>query len=114
MAEDRLTIDTRTLSDDSDRRRVEFDAEVSGERYPFAVQYDVLEALSAVAPDGDAVAIFRQHADRIARLGVVALARNPGQALGREAGEELGGELGDGRGDGQEREIVVISENDLD
>ena len=98
MAEDRLTIDTRTLSDDSDLRRVEFDAEVSGERYRFAVQYDVLEALSAVAPDGGAVAIFRQHADRIAQLGVVALGRS----------------LGRGPGDEQEREIVVISENDLD
>ncbi|MGA1799413.1 DUF1488 family protein [Sphingomonas sp. 4RDLI-65] len=94
MAEDRLTIDTRTLDDDSDLRQVEFDAEVSGERYRFAVQYDVLEALSAISPDGDAVAIFRQHADTIAELGVVALARNAGQGTGQE--------------------IVVISENDLD
>jgi hypothetical protein len=54
------------------------------------VQYDVLEALSTVSPEGDAVAIFRQHADEIADLGVVALARDPDQ------------------------EIVVISENDLD
>ena len=51
---------------------------------------DVLEALSTVSPEGDAVTIFKQHAEEIAELGVVALARDPDQ------------------------EIVVISENDLD
>ena len=50
MAEDRLTIDTATIDDNTDQRRVEFDAEVSGERYRFAVQYDVLEALAAYRP----------------------------------------------------------------
>ncbi len=90
MAEDRLDIDTQTLEDNSDMRQVEFEGEVSDERYQFAVQYDVLEALSTVAPDGDAVAIFKQHADEIAHLGVTALARDPDQ------------------------EIVTISENDMD
>ncbi len=90
MAEDRVTIDTRTLEDNSDLRQVEFEGEVSDTRYQFAVQYDVLEALSTVAPDTDAVALFRAHADEIAELAVTALARDPDQ------------------------EIVVISENDLD
>ncbi len=90
MAEDRLDIDTKTLEDNSDLRQVEFEAEISDERHQFAVQYDVLEALSTVSPEGDAVAIFKQHADEIAELGASALARDPDQ------------------------EIVVISENDLD
>ncbi|HXH14991.1 MAG TPA: DUF1488 family protein [Sphingomonas sp.] len=90
MAEDRLDIDSKTLKDNSDLRQVEFEAEISDERYQFAVQYDVLEALSAVSPEGDAVAIFKQHSDEIAVLGAKALARDPDQ------------------------EIVVISENDLD
>ncbi len=90
MAEDRVTIDTRTLEDNSDLRQVEFEGEVSDTRYQFAVQYDVLEALGAVAPDTDAVALFRAHADEIAELAVTALARDPDQ------------------------EMVVISENDLD
>ncbi|MEG3170075.1 hypothetical protein U1737_17935 [Sphingomonas sp. LB3N6] len=89
MAEDRLDIDLKTVEDNSDLRQVEFEGEVSDERYQFAVQYDVLEALSTVAPEGDAVALFKRHADEIAGLGVVALARDPDQ------------------------EIVVISENDL-
>ena len=90
MAEDRLDIDMKTLEDNSDLRQVEFEGEVSEERYQFAVQYDVLEALSAVSPEGEAVTLFKQHAEEIAQLGVVALARDPDQ------------------------EIVVISENDLD
>lgn len=90
MAEDRLDIDVKTLEDNTDLRQVEFEGEVSDERYQFAVQYDVLEALSTMSPESDAVAIFKQHADEIADLGVVALARDPDQ------------------------EIVVISENDLD
>ena len=90
MAEDRLDIDTKTIEDNSDLRQVEFEGEVSEERYQFEVQYDVLEALSTVSPEGEAVTIFKQHAEEIAQLGVVALARDP------------------------EQEIVVISENDLD
>ena len=90
MAEDRLNIDIKTLEDNSDLRQVEFEAEISDERYQFAVQYDVLEALSAVSPEGDAVAIFKQHREEIAELGATALARDADQ------------------------DIVVISENDLD
>ena len=80
----------KTLEDNSDLRQVEFEAEISDERHQFAVQYDVLEALSTVSPEGEAVAIVRQHADEIAGMGATALARDPDQ------------------------EIVVISENDLD
>ncbi|WP_242096194.1 MULTISPECIES: DUF1488 family protein [unclassified Sphingomonas] len=90
MAEDRLDIDMRTIEDNSDSRQVEFEAEVSDERYQFAVQYDVLEALSTVSPEGDAAALFREHIDEIAHIGATALARDPDQ------------------------EIIVISENDLD
>ncbi len=89
MAEDRITIDTGTLDDDVDLRQVAFAGELSGTRYQFAVQYDVLEALSAQVPGSDALALFRQHADAIATLGTTALARDPDQ------------------------ETVVISENDL-
>lgn len=89
MAEDRITIDTRTLDNDGDLRQVAFEGELSGTRYQFAVQYDVLEALSAQVPGADAVALFRQHSDAIAALGTTALARDPDQ------------------------EMVVISENDL-
>ena len=90
MAADKMDILHSSLLDNDDERVVEFMGEVDGEEYQFAVQYDVLEALSTVAPEGDAVAIFKQHAEEIADLGVVALARDPDQ------------------------EIVVISENDLE
>ena len=90
MAEDRLDIDMKTLEDNSDLRQVGFEAEISDERYQFAVQYDVIEALSTVSPEGNAVAVVKQHTDEIAGLGATALARDPDQ------------------------EIVVISENDLD
>lgn len=90
MAEDRLDIDLQTLEDNGELRQVEFEAEASEERYQFAVQYDVLEALSGMSPEGEAIAVFKDHADEIAYAGVVALARDPDQ------------------------DIVVISENDLD
>lgn len=90
MAEDRLQIDTTTIDDNADLRQVEFEAEVSEERYQFAVQYSVLEALSAQIPDDDAVALFRRHAAEIAEIGVSALARDP------------------------DLDIVVISDNDLE
>ena len=89
MAEDRLTIDTATIFDNVNERRVEFAGEASGERYAFAAQYDLLEALAAENPDDRPVQLFHAHADRIARAGVTALARDPDQVL------------------------VVISENDL-
>ncbi len=90
MAEDRLTIDEATLFDNVDERQVEFDAEVSGERYQFAAQYGVLEALAAEFPVTEPVATLRRHLARIERVGTVALARDT------------------------DAELVVISENDLD
>lgn len=89
MAEDRLTIDPRSVFDNVDERRVEFAAEASGERYAFAAQYDLLEALAAETPDDRAMTLFRQHQSRIQELGAKALARD------------------------YDQEMVVISENDL-
>lgn len=90
MAEDRVTIDLNTLLDDVDARHVEFDGEASGETYSFALQYDVLEALSGDAPDDEAVQLFQRHVDEIADFAATALARDPDQA------------------------VVVISENDME
>ncbi|UYY58854.1 DUF1488 family protein [Sphingomonas sp. S2-65] len=75
MAEDRVTIDTNTLLDNIDDRQVDFAGEASGERYDFAVQYDVLEALSARIPSGDAIAIFQQFTNDIEHAAARALAR---------------------------------------
>lgn len=77
MAEDRVTIDPATLFDNPGDRQVEFSGTASGERYDFAVQYDVLEALGAQVPDGDAVALFQRHADTLAVAAGRALARFP-------------------------------------
>jgi hypothetical protein len=77
MAEDRLDIDMKTLEDDIDQQQVEFEGEVEDERYLFAVQYSVLEAISATIPDGDALAIFKAHTDEIADAALVALGRDP-------------------------------------
>lgn len=75
MAEDRVTIDDNTLLDNIGDRQVEFSGEASGDRYDFAVQYDVLEALSARIPSDDAVAIFQHYAADIERAAARALAR---------------------------------------
>ena len=90
MADNQVTIDTATLLDDVDAQQVEFDGEASDETYRFAVQYDVLEALSGDRPEDDAVAMVQQFVDIIASAAASALARDADQ------------------------EIVVISENDLD
>ena len=90
MAQEQLMIDKATVFDNANDRRVEFAGEVDGIVQAFAVQYDVLEAIAAEVPDDRAVALFHQHADRIAAAGASALARDGDQ------------------------EIVVISENDLD
>ncbi len=87
---DRLDIDNSSIFDNLDEQQVEFAGEVDGDEYQFAVQYDVLEALSGDAPDGDAADLFRRFADPI---GDAALS-----ALGRDRG----------------REMIVVSENDLD
>ncbi|GGB24364.1 hypothetical protein GCM10011380_12390 [Sphingomonas metalli] len=89
MAADRLTIDPASVFDDIDARTVEFDAIVDEERRAFAVQYDVLRALSGDEPADRAVALFQHHADRIAEAAAVALARDIDQ------------------------ERVIVSENDL-
>jgi hypothetical protein len=78
MAEDRVTIDWNTLLDNIGDRQVEFSGEASGDRYDFAVQYDVLEALSARVPDGDAAALVQQHRDEVERAAARALARFDG------------------------------------
>jgi hypothetical protein len=77
MAEDHLEIDLKTLEDNPDTQTIEFEGEVSDERYLFAVQYSVIEAISATIPDDDAVALFRQHVEEIAEAALVALGRDP-------------------------------------
>lgn len=90
MTADRLTIDEGTIIDNIDAAQVEFSAEIDGEDYEFAVQYDVLEALSGDAPDGDAEETFMRFSDTIANAGLVALGR------------------------GTDQNIILISENDLE
>lgn len=89
MAE-RLDIDNASILDNIDERQVEFAAEVDGDEYQFAVQYDVLEALSGDAPDGDAEELFRRFIDPISDAAL--------SALGRDRTSSL----------------IVVSENDLD
>ena len=88
MAEDRVTIDTASILDNIDERQVEFIGEASGERYQFALRYDVLEALVGEVPS-DPVPLFQRHVARVQTLAADALARDPDQ------------------------ETIVISENDL-
>ena len=90
MPADRMTIDDTSVFDNIDAQHVEFSAEVEDETYEFAVQYDVLEALSGDAPDGDAEQTFGRFNDVIAEAGLVALARDASQR------------------------VIVISENDLE
>jgi inhibitor of KinA sporulation pathway (predicted exonuclease) len=86
----RLDIDNSTILDNIDERQVEFTGEVDGDEYEFAVQYDVLEALTGDAPDGDAVDTFQRYIDPISDAALSALSRNSDQAM------------------------IVVSENDLD
>lgn len=90
MPADTLKIDSSTVFDNPDAQQVEFTAEVDDEPRDFAVQYDVLEALSGDAPDGDAESTFDRFADQIADAALVALARDTDQTT------------------------VVVSENDLE
>ena len=76
MAADRLEISQDTLLDNIDERQVEFTGEVDGDEYEFAVQYDVLEALSGDEPDGDAIDTFNRFSDTITDAALSALARN--------------------------------------
>lgn len=88
MAEDRVTIDVGSVFDNIADRQIEFTGEASGERYAFALRYDVLEALAGDATF-DAMPLFQRHQARVQTLAADALARDPDQVL------------------------IVISENDL-
>lgn len=87
---DRLDIDNASIMDNLDEQQIEFAGEIDGDEYQFAVQYDVLEALSGDAPEGDAVDLFNRFIDPITDAALSALARDRDQA------------------------IIVVSENDLD
>ena len=76
MAEHRVTIDKATVADNPGDRQVEFEGEASGERYPFGLRYEVLEALTGQQQLDNPVFLFSQHAARIELLAVNALARN--------------------------------------
>lgn len=91
MAADKLDIDIASIQDNPAEQQVEFAGEVDADEVQFAVQYDVLEALSGDRPDeDDAIEMFNRFSDEIAEAGLAALARSSDQAL------------------------VVISENDLE
>lgn len=90
MAENRLTIDTRSTFDNVGERQVEFRGEVDGEVYGFAVQYAVLEALSGAVIDARPMEAFTAVQEEVARAGLIALARADGN------------------------DLVVIGEHDLD
>ncbi|HEU0043171.1 DUF1488 family protein [Sphingomonas sp.] len=86
---DRLDIDNSSLFDNVEEQQIEFSGEVDGDEYQFAVQYDVLEALSGDAPEDDALDLFNQFVDPISDAALAALARDTDQT------------------------IVIVSENDL-
>lgn len=87
---DRLDIDNASILDNLDEQQIEFAGEIDGDEYQFAVQYDLLEALSGDAPDGDAVETFNRFIDPITDAALSALARDRDQA------------------------VIVVSENDLE
>ncbi|MEK9211127.1 MULTISPECIES: DUF1488 family protein [unclassified Sphingomonas] len=90
MADDALTVIKDTVEDNVSDRQVEFVGEMEGEEYQFAVQYDLLEALSGDVPDGDAIEMFERYSDDILEAALTALGRD------------------------MEQSLVVVSENDLD
>ncbi|WP_343525158.1 DUF1488 family protein [Sphingomonas sp.] len=90
MADDTLTVIKGTVEDNIGERQVEFVGEVDGDEYQFAVQYDLLEALSGDAPDGDAIDMFERYSDDILEAALAALGRD------------------------MEQSLIVVSENDLD
>lgn len=87
---DRLDIDNASIFDNLDEQQVEFAGEVDGDEYQFAVRYDLLEALTGDAPEGDAAETFNRYVDPISDAALVALARDRDQAM------------------------IVVSENDLE
>lgn len=90
MARSQLEIEQSSILDNIEGEQVEFTGEVDAEEYEFAVQYDVLEALSGDRPDGDAADTFQRFIDPITDAALSALARNSDQA------------------------VIVVSENDLE
>ncbi|ONF95521.1 hypothetical protein [Sphingomonas jeddahensis] len=76
MANSQLDIDTATVLDNIDAELVEFTGEVDGDDYEFAVQYDLLEALSGDRPDGDAADMFNRFIDQVTEAALSALSRN--------------------------------------
>lgn len=76
MDEYKVTIDRATIADNPGDRQVEFDGEASGEVYPFALRYEVLEALSGQQVIDNPVALFGAHSDRVEQIAAKALARN--------------------------------------
>ena len=90
MAEETLTVVSGTVEDNVSDRQVEFVGELDGEEYQFAIQYDLLEALSGDVPEGDAVELFERYSDDILDAALTALGRD------------------------MEKSLVVVSENDLD
>lgn len=76
MASSQLDIDTNSLLDNIDAELVEFTAEADGDDYEFAVQYDLLEALSGDRPDGDAIDMFNRFIDQVSEAALSALSRN--------------------------------------
>ena len=90
MADETLTIIKGTAEDNVAERQVEFVGEFDGDEYQFAVQYDLLEALSGDAPDGDAIDLFERYSDDILEAALAALGRD------------------------MEQSLIVVSENDLD
>lgn len=89
MAEDRVTIDWSTLLDNIGDRQVEFSGEASGDRYDFAVKYDVIEALTARIPDGDAATMALAHRETLERAAGRALARFDGIGRTMVSGNDL-------------------------
>jgi hypothetical protein len=80
MPADQLEIDTSSIFDNIDESQVEFEGEVDGDEYEFAVQYDVLLALTGERPDGDAAIIFNQYVDVIKDAALSALSRDSDQS----------------------------------
>ncbi len=76
MAGSQLEIDTNTILDNIDAELVEFTAEVDGDDYEFAVQYDLLEALSGDRPDGDGADMLNRFIDQVSDAALSALSRN--------------------------------------
>jgi hypothetical protein len=89
MADNRLTIETATVFDNSTDRQVEFSGTVDGETYRFAAQYSLVQALTGAIPDAPATAMLALT-DTVAKAALV--------ALGRATGDD----------------IVVVSERDLE